>query len=187
MGVVFPQTTAMTDSHEGDAKGLGVIVHDLFGIESDAAGAFVEDGVSWAVVEETGHGYALLETAGENVTPLSFGVPAFVVELDEVLEAKDLEDIEEIVVRDGLGPHLAERVGVDDLLAEGATGEIGALGDVEDGVEGRLIDGAAVNGPETAEDTEEGGFAAAVGTNDEKMVTVLEREREGLDENVAVG
>lgn len=179
--MVLPQTAAMADRHEGDAEGLGVVVHDLFSIEGDAAGAFVKDGVAWAVVEETGHGDALLETAGEDIAPLSFGIPAFVVEFDEVLEAEELEHVEEVVVGDGLGSHLAEGVGVDDLLAKGAAREIGALRDVEDGVKGRLIDGAAVDGPETAEDAEEGGFAAAVGANDEEMVAVLQGEGEGLD------
>ena len=73
------------------------------------------------------------------------------------------------------------------MLAEGAAGEVGALRDVEDiGVRG-FFNGAAVDGPETAEDAEEGGFAAAVGADDEEVVGGLEGEGEGFDENVAIG
>jgi hypothetical protein len=54
-------------------------------------------------------------------------------------------------------------------------------------VEGRLVDGAAVDGPEAAEDAEERRLAAAVGADDEEMVAVGEGEGERLDEDVAVG
>ena len=37
-----------------------------------------------------------------------------------------------IGICDAFRAHLAQRVGVDDLLAEGAAGEVGPLGDVED-------------------------------------------------------
>lgn len=77
--VVLPQTPAVADGHEGDAEGLGVVVHDFLGVEGDAAGALVEDGVAGAVVEEASHGDALLETAGKNVPPLGFGIPTLVV------------------------------------------------------------------------------------------------------------
>ena len=59
--------------------------------------------------------------------------------------------------------------------------------DVEDVRVWRFFDGAAVDGPETAEDAEKGGFAAAVGADDEKVVGGLEGEGEGFDEDVAIG
>ena len=58
--------------------------------------------------------------------------------------------------------------------------------DVEDVGVWRFFDGAAVDGPETAKDAEEGGFAAAVGADDEEVVGGLEGEGEGFDEDVAV-
>jgi hypothetical protein len=73
------------------------------------------------------------------------------------------------------------------LLTEGAARKVGALGEVEDGAKGRFVDGAAVDGPEAAEDAEEGRLAAAVGADDEEMVAVLEGEGEGFDEDVTVG
>ena len=58
--------------------------------------------------------------------------------------------------------------------------------DIEDIGVWRFFDGAAVDGPETAEDAEEGGFAAAVGADDEEVVGGLEGEGEGFDEDVAI-
>lgn len=49
------------------------------------------------------------------------------------------------------------------------------------------MDGAAIDGPETTEDAEEGGLAAAVGADDEEVVTCSELEGEGFDEDVTVG
>lgn len=59
--------------------------------------------------------------------------------------------------------------------------------DIEDVGVWRFFDGAAVDGPETAEDAEEGRFAAAVGADDEEVVGGLEGEGEGFDEDVAIG
>ncbi len=58
--------------------------------------------------------------------------------------------------------------------------------DIEDIGVWRFFDGAAVDGPETAEDAEERGFTAAVGADNEEVVGGLEREGEGGDEDVAV-
>ena len=58
--------------------------------------------------------------------------------------------------------------------------------DIEDIGVWRFFDGAAVDGPETAEDAKEGGFAAAVGADDEEVVGRLEGEGEPGDEDVAV-
>lgn len=179
--MVLPQAAAVADGHEGDAQGLCVVVHDLFGLEGDAAGALVEDGVLGAVVEEAGHGDALLEAAGKDVAPLRLGIPALVVEIDEVLEAQKLQDGEEVGVADAAGAHLAQRVGVDYLLAERAAGEVGTLGDVENGAEGGLVDRTAVDGPEPTQDSEEGRLATAVRSDDKQVIAVLQLEGEGLD------
>ena len=58
--------------------------------------------------------------------------------------------------------------------------------DIEDIGVWRFLDGAAVDGPQAAEDAEEGGFAAAVGADNEKVVGGLEGEGKGFDENVAI-
>lgn len=185
--MVLPQTASVADRHQSNTERLGIVVHDLFRLEGDAARALVENGVLGAVVEEAGHGDALLQAAGEHVAPLGLGVPALVVQVDEVVEAEQLEDGEEVGVGDAAGAHLPQRVRVDDLLAQGAARQVRALGEVEDGAKGRLVDCAAVDGPQPAEDTEEGRLAAAVGADDEEVVAVLEGEGEGFDEDVTVG
>ena len=73
------------------------------------------------------------------------------------------------------------------MLAQASAREVRALRDVEN-VSGRgFAHGATVDGPEAAEDTEEGGFAAAVGADDEEVSTGGNGEGEGTDEDVAVG
>lgn len=187
VGVVLPQAAAVADRHQRDAQGLGVVVHDLFRLERDAARALVEDGVLGAVVEEARHGDALLQAAREHVAPLSFGVPPFVIQVHEVRQVERLEDGEEVGVGGAALAHLAQRVWVDDLLAQRAAREVRPLRQVKDGGKGRLVHGAAVDGPQTAEDAEERRLAAAVGADDEEMVAVLDGKGQGLDENVAVG
>lgn len=192
--VVAPQAAAVGDSHEGDAEPLGRLVHGPFDLERDGRGALVQDGVPGRVVEEAGHGEALLEADGEGRAPVvvaAAAVPAGARAVGEQVGDADGREVgEEVGVRDAAGAHLAGRVRVDELLAEGAAGEeVGALGDVGDvgaGASG-AADGAAVDGPEAAEDAEEGGFAAAVGADDEEVGARLDGEGERGDEGVAVG
>lgn len=109
---------------------------------------------------------------------------------EEVGYADGFEVGEEVGVRDAAGAHLPGGVRVDELLAEGPAGEeVGPLRDVGDvgAGAGGAADGAAVDGPEAAEDAEEGGFAAAVGADDEEVGAGLDGEGEGADEGVPVG
>ena len=138
------------------------------------------------MVEEPGHGDALLQADGEDGRPFVFGVPAGGAVGDDVGDVDGGEVAVQVGVCGSLGAHLPEGVRVDDLLAEGAAGEVGSLGDVEDGGVGGFADGAAVDGPEAAEDAEEGGFAAAVGADDEEVRTGVDGEGEGAHEDVAV-
>ena len=139
------------------------------------------------MVEEARHGDALLQADGEGRRPFVFGVPAAGSVVDYVRYVDGFEPLGQVRVRDALGAHLPYRVRVDDLLPEGPAGEVGALRDVEDGGVGRLAHGAAVDGPEPAEDPEEGGLAAAVGADDQEVRAGADGEGEGADEDVAVG
>lgn len=71
-----------------------------------------------------------------------------------MLETENLEHGEEIRIRDTFGAHLAKGVGVDNLLPEGAAREIRALRNVEDGMEGWLVDRASIDRPETTKNAE---------------------------------
>lgn len=175
----------MTHRHQRHPQPLRRLVHLFFDLQRHAAGAFVENGVARRVVEESRHGDALLQADGEDVAPLVRGVPAS-RPLDKMCDIDRGQPVQQIGVCDALGAHLPHAVRVDDLLAEGAAGEVGALRDVEDGGGGGFVHGAAVDGPEAAEDAEEGGFAAAVGADDEEVVGGGDGEGEGGDEDVAV-
>ncbi|KAJ6441863.1 Hsp70 family chaperone [Purpureocillium lavendulum] len=122
--VVLPQAATVADRHEGDAKGLCIVVHDLLRLERDAARALVENGILRAVIEEARHGNTLLQAAREDVAPLCFGIPAFVVELYQVLEAEDLEHGEEVGVGDPSSTHLTQRIRVYDLLPQRTAGKL---------------------------------------------------------------
>lgn len=187
MTVVLPQTAPVTDRHEGDSQRLGVIIHDFLRLERHRGRTFVEDGVPWAVVKQPRHSDALLQTAGQHIAPLGLGIPAFFVQRYQVLEIQDLENVQQVSIGNALGAHRTEPVRVSDLLAEGAPRQIGSLGNVEDLSEGGLVHGAAIDGPETTENAEEGRFAAAVGAYNKEMVALFKREGKGFDKNVAIG
>lgn len=103
-----------------------------------------------------------------------------------MLKTKDLEILEKVYVRDTTSTHLAKRIRVNYLLAKGASGKVRPLGDVENGVEGGLVDCASINRPETTENAEKRRFAAAVGSNNKQVVSVFESERQSFDEYVTV-
>ena len=138
------------------------------------------------MVEEAGHGDALLQAGGEDITPFLVGVPAART-VNDLRDGNGFEEGEEVGVGGAFAVHFAQGVGIYDLLAQGAAAEVGPLGDVEDGARGGFADGTAIDGPEAAEDAEQGGFAAAVRANDEEMVTGLDGKVEGAYEDVAVG
>ena len=82
--------------------------------------------------------------------------------------------------------YVANSIWVDDLLAERAPGEVGALWDVENVFEIRLLDCAAVNGPEPAKDAEEGRFPATVRTNNEEVLAWIDGEGEFLNQYIPI-
>ena len=131
--VVSPQASPVRDRHQRHAERLRGLVHALFHLERDGRGALVQDCVSGAVVEEAGHGEALLQADGERRRPIVFfRVPA-AGPVEQVGDVDGREVGFQLGVRDSLGAQLAEGVRVDELLAEAAAGdEVGPLGHVED-------------------------------------------------------
>jgi hypothetical protein len=98
-----------------------------------------------------------------------------------MIEIENAKNIEEIVVCDSLCAHGADGIWVDDLLAERARTEVRSLGHVEDLRKWWFADCAAIDRPEATENSEEGGFAAAVGTDDQDVITSFHGERESPD------
>ena len=75
---------------------------------------------------------------------------------------------------------------VNNLVSEGAAGEVGALWDVEDLLDGRLGQNATLGWPQLTEDTEEGRLSTAVGTRDQQVHALLNLEVHLGDQLVAV-
>lgn len=73
-----------------------------------------------------------------------------------MVQVKNSEDREEIVVGDSLATHYVEGIWVDDLLAERTRAEVGSLRDIENLGQRGFANGAAINGPKAPEDSEEG-------------------------------
>lgn len=119
--VVLPETSPVADRHERDTYRLGIVVHDLLRLERHRGCTLVEYGVPWAVIKESRHGNALLETARQDIAPLGLSIPTFLVQRDQVFEVEDLEDVEEVGVGDALGAHGTQTVGIGDLLAKRAS------------------------------------------------------------------
>ncbi|WAQ88424.1 hypothetical protein PtA15_9A551 [Puccinia triticina] len=82
------------------------------------------------MVVESADGEPLLITAAERILPFPDDVPAALA-LEDGVQVDDGEDAEEVVVGDAAGGHVCARVGIDELVAQGAQGEVGALGDIE--------------------------------------------------------
>ncbi len=79
-----------------------------------------------------------------------------------------VQDALQIGVRVPAVAHVHLAVRVEDLVAEGADGEVGPLGEEHDpaGAAG-AGDEPAVGGPEAGEEARDSGFAGAVGAGDE--------------------
>lgn len=129
--VIPPQAPSMRHRHQRHAEPLCGIVHGSLDHERHARRALVQYRVAGRVVEEAGHCDALLEADGQGRRPLVFCIPAAGA-LDQVGDVDCGEVFEQVCVGNALCAHLAEGVGVDELLAEGAAGEVGALRDVGD-------------------------------------------------------
>ena len=70
-------------------------------------------------------------------------------------------------------PHVHFRVGVDDLVAERADTEVGALREEHDAVSADCAgpgDEAAVDGPQTCDEARDAGFAGAVGAGNQEVL-----------------
>ncbi len=66
----------MAHRHQRHAERLCRLVHGALHLERDGRGALVQDRVPGRVVEEAGHGDALLEADGQREGPVVLGVEA---------------------------------------------------------------------------------------------------------------
>lgn len=133
---------------------LAHLVEVALDIVGDGAGALVDKCILRLVVEKTGETDTLLLSAGQDVLPLLARVPAaFAVR--EVSKLGLVEDALQVRFVPALAAHVELAVGVDDLVAERADGQIRPLREEHDAVLARVLrpaDKTAVDGPEPGQD-----------------------------------
>jgi hypothetical protein len=161
------------------------LVEVALDVDAHCAGAFVQDGVDWLVVNQASHGNALFLTSGEDVVPVSNGVPG-AFSAYEVVEAHFIQDDLKALLINLFSSHLFDGVRVDNLVTKCALRQIGSLRDVEDLVNGWLVDYATEDWPELTEDTEQRRFTATVGSCDEEIHPRLDLKVHGSDQDIPV-
>ena len=184
--VVLPERLSVADRDQSDALLLHVSVKVTLNVHAHRTGALVKNGIEWLVVDESGHGHALLFTAGEHVSPVIIGVPAIRLTSNDMRKAHILHDLVQIVVGDASALEIGDAVRVDNLVAKATVGQVGSLWDVENLLNRWLSQGATLGRPELAKNSEEGGFAAAVWSRDQKVHARLDLEVHLGDELVAI-
>lgn len=60
---MFPQGWAMADGDQGNTDLFEVFVHVLFHVKSNLTSAFVQNSISWSMVNESAHSDALFFTS----------------------------------------------------------------------------------------------------------------------------
>jgi len=181
-----PDSRSVTDGDQGNALSLHVVVEVLLNIDRDGTGALIQDGVLGFVVEETSHGDTLFFTSGKYIVPVVLGVPSSLT-LDELTKSDILQEYHKVFVSLFLGLHLFKSVGVDKLIAESSIGKVGTLGNIEDLVNGGLVDDTTSSGPEFTQNTEERTFTASVGASNHQVHAGLNPEAHLIDESITVG
>jgi hypothetical protein len=139
------------------------------------------------MIEQARNPHALFLAAAKYVFPHFLRIPAALA-VGDVSELSFLENLGEFKVATPSVFHVNGGVWVDDLVAEGTSGEVRALRkehDAVDAVGAGPRDEAAVGGPEACDDAGDGAFADAVGARDEEVLARVDNEGEGFDEVVA--
>ena len=154
-------------------------------VDAHSACAFVQDSVDGLVVNQASHGDALLLTAGEDIVPVSNGVPG-AFSAYEVVEAHFIQDDLKAFLINLFSSHLFDGVRVDNLVTKCALRQIGSLRDVEDLINGWLVDYAAKDWPELPENTEQRRFTATVGSCDEQVHARSDLKVHGSDQDIPV-
>ena len=184
--VVLPERLSVADRDQSDALLLHVGVKVTLDVHAHRTGALVKNGIEWLVIDESSHGHALFFTAGEHVSPVVIRVPTIGLTCNDMRKAHILHDLVQIVVSDASALEIGDAVRVDNLVAKGAVGQVRSLWNVENLFNRWLSQGAALGWPKLAKNSEEGGFAAAVWSRDQKVHAGLDLEVHLGDELVAV-
>ena len=184
--VVLPERLSVADRNQSDALFLHVGVKVTLDVHTHRTGALVKNSIEGLVIDESGHGHALLFTTGEHVSPVVIRVPAIRLTSNDMRKAHILHDLVQIVIGDTSALEIGDAVRVDNLVAKSTVGQVRSLWDVENLLNRWLSQSATLGRPELAKNSEEGGFAATVWSRDQKVHARLDLEVHLGDELVTI-
>ena len=181
----LPQRLPVTHRNQRDPLVLHVLVQVALHVNAHRRGALVQYRIYRPVVNQPSHRHALLLTARKHVIPLVLRVPATLT-LHQVFKLDLSENFLEFLLVDTLAFHVLNCVRVYNLIAQCSLGQVWALGDVEDLIDGWLVDYATEDWPKLPEDTEQRRFTATVGSCDEEVHPRLDLKVHGSDQDIPV-
>mmetsp|Transcript_17651 Transcript_17651/g.68515 ORF Transcript_17651/g.68515 Transcript_17651/m.68515 type:complete len:586 (+) Transcript_17651:2604-4361(+) len=176
--VVVPQLRPVGDREDGDVQLLAVLVDHALRVDRHRARALVQNAKFGLVVEETGHGDALLLAAREDVLPLAHGVPSALA-ADEIGKVDHLHELLQVRVQLCAGRHV-QRIG--DLVLQATRRKVRRLRNVEEVLLRWLRHRSAAQGPQASDHAEQARLARTVRAGDEYVGALLHSEAEVLDE-----
>ena len=94
-----------------------MLIHNSFNFECYGTCAFVKNRVLGFVVEQTRHSDSLLVATTQRIAPFTLHIPA-TFSFDDIIDLKELENIDQVFILDALGMHLIDRVWVNDLITQ---------------------------------------------------------------------
>lgn len=106
------------------------------------------------MVEQPSHGDALLVATTQRIPPFPRNVPT-TFPLDDVIDVKQLQDPEQIIVRDPSLGHSLTRVRVDDLVAECSEGQVWSLRNICELARRGFRDRATIDRPQATKNSEQ--------------------------------
>ena len=94
-----------------------MLIHNSLNFECYGTCAFVKNRILGFVVEQTRHSDSLLVATTQRITPFTLHIPA-AFSFDDIIDLKELENIDQVFILDALGMHLIDRVWVNDLITQ---------------------------------------------------------------------
>lgn len=183
--MIFPEGVSVADSNQSDTLVFHVGVEMALDVHTDGGGAFIEDGIAWFVIDKSTHGHSLLLSTTQNIVPVIAVLPSS-FSVNEVCKSDLLEDLEKHVIGGTVSSALLNSMWVDYLVTEISGRQVWSLWDVEDLIEGWLMENATGDWPELSHNSEEGTLTTSVWTSDEKVHTWLDLEVHLWDQNITV-
>jgi hypothetical protein len=128
---------------------------------------FVENGVDWLVEQESSKAHPLLLSTAEALRPVLHRIEAALAP-DQILQVNLLQQLKRFVIRKtSLLYRLCPGHRINQVVSQGAHGQVRSLRDIEQAVARRPVQSPAVERPQPSEDTHGGTFATSIGSANE--------------------